>query len=48
MNILFVRHGESQNNLIEKNLEYEKIRDIDPDLTENGINQCIKVGKYLN
>ena len=45
MNILFVRHGESFNNILNNLL---KFRRKDPNLTSLGKNQCLNVGKYLN
>ena len=38
MRILFIRHGESTNNVILKlsREEYEKVREVDPEITELG------------
>jgi broad specificity phosphatase PhoE len=51
MRIIFVRHGETDNNLHfinENSLEtYHKLRIHDPLLTEKGINHSRKLGEYL-
>jgi hypothetical protein len=42
MKIIFLRHAESTNNAIEKNItkeEYSKLRSADPPLSESGIKQ---------
>lgn len=41
MNIIFIRHAESENNLFLhlNKIEYEKVRSFDPKITNLGINQ---------
>ena len=47
MRVILLRHGESQNNAIrEDNLDnYQSIRESDPDVTKNGIEDTILTGQ---
>lgn len=50
LRVLFIRHGESQNNVLyaQSPDAYRKHRHADPDLTDRGMKQAAECGKYLS